>query len=148
LDGVYFFADGQINIQGNTTIQNPPGKAATLILLPPKFVNSSDPGASLNITGTPSIQLTAQSTVASTQVPSALSSVQSLMTDLLIYDPETTKNQTPVKVSGDSNSYFNGLVYVPNSPVTYGGNSSVSSPGCFMVIAYAVKFSGNTNLDD
>ena len=43
---------------------------------------------------------------------------------------------------------FNGTVYVPNAPVTYGGNSSVSTPGCFQVIAYAVTFSGNTKLDN
>jgi hypothetical protein len=100
--------------------------------------------ATLTINGNPTIQLTAQKTP---QVPPALSSVQSLMTDLLIYDPEPYSKKG-VNITGNSSSYFNGLVYVPNSPVTYGGNSNVTSPSCFMVIAYAVTFSGNTNLDD
>jgi hypothetical protein len=132
LNGTYFF-NAPITIGGNTTITG----TANLIL----FGN-----ATLTINGNPSIQLTA---VTNPQVPPALSSVQSLMTDLLIYDPETTKNQT-VKVTGDSNSYFNGIVYVPNSPVTYTGNSSATapSPGCFAVIAYAVAFSGNASLDN
>jgi hypothetical protein len=132
LNGTYFF-NGSVTISGNTTISG----TANLILFG---------GATLSISGNPSIQLTAST---NPQVPSALSSVQSLMNDLLIYDPETTKNLQPVAVTGDSNSYFNGIVYVPNSPVTYTGNSSVTapSPGCFEVIAYAVAFSGNTNLD-
>jgi len=49
LNGVYFFADGAISIQGNTTITG----TATLIFLPAKFVKASDPGASLNVTGNP-----------------------------------------------------------------------------------------------
>jgi hypothetical protein len=81
------------------------------------------------------------------QVPPALSSVKSLMTDLLIYDPEPYSKQG-VNVTGDSSSYFKGIVYVPNTPVTYGGNSSVGTPGCIEVIAYAVTFSGNTKFDD
>jgi hypothetical protein len=34
--------------------------------------------------------------------------------------------------------------------VTYSGNSAVGAPanGCFQVIAYAVKFSGDTKLDN
>ena len=71
------------------------------------------------------------------------------MKDLLIYDGEAYSKQG-VNISGDSSSYFNGTVYVPNSPVTYGGNSSASapSPGCYQVIAYAVNFQGNTTLDN
>jgi hypothetical protein len=71
-----------------------------------------------------------------------------LMTDLLIYDPETTKNNKPVNFTGDSNSYLNGIVYVPNSAVQYTGNSNVTSPGCFVVVASAVAFSGSTKLDN
>jgi hypothetical protein len=71
------------------------------------------------------------------------------MIDLLIYDPEAWSKKG-VNISGNSTSYFNGTVYVPNAPVTYGGNSSASAPvpGCYQVIAYAVTFSGNTNLDE
>ena len=69
------------------------------------------------------------------------------MKDLLIYDPEPYSKKG-VDISGNSSSYLNGTVYVPNTPVTYGGNSSVGTPGCFQVIAYAVEFSGNTKLDN
>ena len=73
------------------------------------------------------------------------------MTGLLIYDPEAPQNGNfTVKITGDSNSYFSGIVYVPNSPVTYTGNSGATapSPGCYQVIAYAITFSGSTNLDN
>jgi hypothetical protein len=134
LNGTYFF-NGPVTISGNTTISG----TANLILFG---------GATLSISGNPSIQLTAST---NPQVPPTLSSVQSLMTGLLIYDPEAPKNGSfTVNITGDSNSYFNGIVYVPNSPVTYTGNSGATapSPGCYQVIAYAITFSGNTNLDN
>jgi hypothetical protein len=146
LNGVYFF-DGQINIGGNDTIQNTTNGTATLIFLPATFLN---PGGSLRVTGNPTIQLTAPnlSQLSSMQVPAALatSTIQKLMIDLLIYDPEAGN----VKLVGDSSSYFNGTVYAPNADVTYGGNSSASAPvsGCYQVIAKGVTFSGNTNLDE
>jgi Flp pilus assembly protein TadG len=134
LNGTYFF-NAPVTINGNTTISG----TANLILFG---------GATLSISGNPSIQLTAST---NPQVPPALSSVQSLMIGLLIYDPEAPANGNfTVKIGGDSNSYFNGIVYVPKSPVTYTGNSSATapSPGCYQVIAYAITFSGNTNLDN
>jgi hypothetical protein len=131
LNGTYFF-NGAVNI-GSVT------GTATLILF--------GPNATLGkTTGNPTIQLTAETNPA---VPSALSSVSGLLKDLLIYDPEPFSKKG-VDVTGDSSSYLNGTVYVPNTPVTYGGNSGVTTPnpGCFQVIAYAVQFSGNTHLDD
>ena len=70
------------------------------------------------------------------------------MTDFLIYDPEITSMNKPVDIGGTSNTVFNGTVYAPKADVTYGGNSSASSPGCFQLIAASVKFSGNTKLDN
>jgi Putative Flp pilus-assembly TadE/G-like len=134
LNGTYFF-DRNVKITGGTITAGPNG--ATLVLFG---------GATLQISGSPTIQLTAQT---NPQVPPALSSVSSLMKGLLIYDPEPY-SKNGVNVTGNSNSFFNGTVYVPNTPVTYGGNSSGSTPnpGCFQVIAYSVTFSGNTKLDE
>jgi Flp pilus assembly protein TadG len=133
LNGTYFF-NGNVTIGGNATITG----TATLVLFG---------GATLTISGGPTIQLTAPKDHPQLPAPLSSSSVSSLMTDLLIYDPEPY-SKNGVNVTGNSNSFFNGTVYVPNSPVTYGGNSSVGTPGCFQVIAYAVTFSGNTKLDD
>jgi hypothetical protein len=133
LNGTYYFT-GDVKVSGSPTITG----TATLIFFG---------GATLTITGNPTIQLTAMS---SPTGPSTLSSVASLMAGLLIYDGEPKQNNKTVNISGTSASYFNGTVYVPNAPVTYGGNSTSAAPnpGCYQVIAYGVNFQGNTNLDN
>jgi hypothetical protein len=73
------------------------------------------------------------------------------MSGLLIFDNEPLSNKG-VSITGNPANYFNGTVYVPNTPLTYGGNSSASAPAgkdaCYQVIAYAVNFQGNTKLDN
>lgn len=131
LNGVYFFS-------GSLTIQSAEiTGTATWILLP---------GATLTINGNPTIQLTALDTVSTTQVPAALTSVVGLMSKLLIYDPETTASNQSVTISGNSTSYFNGIVYAPNASVVYQG--STASYTCVQVIAKGVTLSGNSNLDN
>jgi hypothetical protein len=144
LSGTYYFT-GSVKLNGTPkTISG----TATLI-----FFSTG----TLNITGNQAMQLTAMK---SPSGPDALSSVMHLMNGLLIYDGEvcqkdadgTCKSNSTVNISGNSESYFNGTVYVPNAPVTYGGNSSASAPtgenACYQVIAYAVNFQGNTKLDN
>ncbi|WP_158226488.1 pilus assembly protein TadG-related protein [Bradyrhizobium sp. UFLA03-84] len=133
LSGTYYFS-GNVKINMNPTITG----TATLIFFA---------GASLTITGSPTIQLTAMKSPSGPSVLSA--SVKAQMKDLLIYDGEAYSKQG-VNISGTSTSYFNGTVYVPNAPVTYGGNSTSGAPasGCYQVIAYAVTFQGNTTLDN
>lgn len=132
LNGVYFF-NGSLTISGSAVITG----TATLILLP---------GSSLTINGNPTIQLTALSSVTTAQVPAALTSVVSLMSNLLIYDPQTTSGNQSVKISGNSTSSFTGITYLPNADVVYQG-STVSST-CVEVIAKGVTLSGNSNFDN
>ncbi|WP_338824224.1 pilus assembly protein TadG-related protein [Bradyrhizobium septentrionale] len=142
LNGVYFLT-GDIKINGGPIIS---GTGVTLILLPPKFLSNGDKGASLTITGNPTIQLTAPDTVTTAQVPPALASVVGLMSKLLIYDPEPY-SKNGINISGNTSSYFKGVMYVPNTPVTYTG-SATSSGTCTEVIAYAVTLSGNSSFDN
>lgn len=138
LNGVYFFSG--LTIQSATITGT-----ATFILTPPKFLNSGDTGATLKVTGNPTITLNALSTVSTTQVPIKLQSVVNLMKELLLYDPETTASNKSVTVSGNSGSYFNGIVYAPNATVTYTG--SAVSGGCNMLIAKGVQLSGSSTFD-
>ena len=62
--------------------------------------------------------------------------------------PSPNQEKTASTLPATPTAIFNGTVYVPNAPVTYAGNSSASTPGCFQLIAYAVTFSGNTKLDN
>jgi hypothetical protein len=128
LNGVYFFS-GNLTIQGGTITGT-----ASLILLP---------GSTLTINGNPTIQLTPLDTVTAAQVPPTLASAVNLMSKLLIYDPESSSN---LKISGNSSSYFNGIVYAPNADVTYQG--STQSYTCVEVIAKGVTLSGNSNFDN
>jgi hypothetical protein len=142
LNGVYFFS-GSITLNGNANITG----TATLIFLA---------GSSLTINGNAKIQLSAPSSVSSTDVPSALSSVTSLMSSLLIYDPEGASWSTNgcknngVSISGNSQSYFSGITYVPYCDVTYTGNNTSATPGssCTEVIAKGVTFSGSSYFDN
>jgi hypothetical protein len=164
LSGTYYFA-GSITINGNTVIKSGVDiktgtDGATLI-----FFGSATPAITMG--GNVTVQLTAvKHTTPDPPAPippagpSVLSPVMSLMSGLLIYDGEvcqknsdgTCKSNSNVNISGNSTSYFNGTVYVPNAPVTYGGNSSASAPtgesACYQVIAYSVNFQGDTKLDN
>jgi len=139
LAGVYFVT-GNIIINGSVTITG----TTTLILLPPKFLSNGDKGATLTISGNPTIQLVGTKTITAAQVPAKLSSVLNLMSNLLIYDPERTNKG--VSITGGSTSYFSGITYVPNSPVTYQGSTVKSS--CTEVIAYAITLTGNSSFDN
>jgi Flp pilus assembly protein TadG len=142
LNGVYFLS-GNITISGSANISG----TATLIFLP---------GSTLKINGNPTIDIAAPSSVSSTQVPSALSSVTSLMSGLLIYDPEGASWSTAgcgnsgVKLSGSSTSYFSGITYVPYCDVTFTGNNTASEPssGCTELIAKGVTFTGSSYFDN
>ncbi|MBR0975327.1 pilus assembly protein TadG-related protein [Bradyrhizobium japonicum] len=136
LNGVYFF-NGPVTIGGGTTLKTLPGSSTTLILLP---------GATLTINGGPVIQISASSTVVSTQVPAALASVVNLMSQLLIYDPEKTNKNQSVSLTGNSANYFNGIAYFPNADVVYQG--STQSYTCVEVIAKGITLSGNSNFDN
>lgn len=143
LNGVYFFT-GSVTISGSVTVSG----TAILILLGPKFLNNGDKGATLAFNGNPTIQITAPSSVSSTQVPTKLAtpSILPLLSGLLIYDPETTgKNQT-VNISGNTTSFFTGITYLPNADVVYQG-STVSST-CVEVIAKGITLSGASNFDN
>jgi len=133
LSGTYFFSGAVSFPGGSRSVTTGPG-GATLILFG-SGASLSGPGGSASVT------LTAQTNPV---VPSALSSVRNLMTDLLIYDPSSLS----VDLRGNPTSYYNGTIYAPNAAVTYGGNTSVNSPGCFQLIAASVKLFGNAKLDD
>lgn len=141
-NGVYFFAKGDLTFQGTNTYSG----TATLIFLPKNIVTSDNKGGTLKITGNPTIQMTAPSSVTASQVPASLGTTANLnlLGGLLIYDPEFSSN---LKLTGSTTTYFNGITYAPNADVTYQGNAT-QSKSCNEVIAKGVTLSGSSNFDN
>jgi hypothetical protein len=139
LSGVYFFS-GNVKLNGNTVLCGSPSAptakcsntatttGVTIILLP---------GASLTISGNPAIYLKAQTTVPTSELPTSLQPAANLLSDLLIYDPESGN----VKITGDSTSFFNGAMYFPNATVNFQGNATPTT--CTELIAASVQLQGN-----
>lgn len=127
LNGVYYLS-GNFKINGSTSITG----TATLVLLP---------GSTFSISGNAKFDVSAETTISSTSVPAALSSaypsVASLLSGVLVFDPESGS----VKISGNSLNVFNGVMYFPNADVTFTGSTNV--PSCTELIAYGVSFTGS-----
>lgn len=137
LNGVYFFA-GFLKFSGSPKITG----TATLIMLP---------GATIDFAGTPQFGSVAQpfaapTTIQTWQVPTALQGSRSLMSGLLIYVSETTATDKYVKIQGNNDSRFNGVVYAPNANIEYTG--SANTGGCNMVIAKGIRMSGSSDFSN
>lgn len=115
-----------LNIPGNATIT---GDGVTFY-----FTNSS----TLNMTGTPTMHLTAPGPTEPYPGPYA---------GILFYqDPNDTNTNGP-SLGGNTGSYYDGMLYFPSDQLTfYGNNTSVDIA---MAITYSVHLSGNptVNLD-
>jgi hypothetical protein len=87
-------------------------------------------GATVGMTGTPSVQLTAPGT--SGAYPGVL----------FYQDPSDTNGPS---FGGDSSSFYDGILYFPSSQVTfYGNNNSIAVA---VVVADALAFSGNPTVN-
>lgn len=74
---------------------------------------------------------------------------------IIVYqDPRTPAKNNTLKVTGNSNSYFEGTIYAPTVGVTFTGNSTVDSKGdtiyadtrCMQVVSLTATFTGNTKV--
>jgi Flp pilus assembly protein TadG len=133
--GVYFFS-GALKLSGNGSLTTNPGVSATIILLP---------GATLSMTGTSSFNISAPMTAPSASaLPSQLGSVANFLTDMAIFDLETSP-----KIGGTSTMSGSGVFYLPNAnPLNYQGNPTSASSTCTEVIAASIQFSGTPNFDN
>jgi hypothetical protein len=129
LSGGVYFISGPLQLKGSTSITG----TATFILLP---------GASFDMRGTGTINLTANSSVTTAQLPAALQPYISLFGNMAIYDLDSSA----VTFGGNSNITFNGNMYLPNTAVTFQGNPTVGA--CGELIAASVAFNGNATFDN
>jgi Flp pilus assembly protein TadG len=131
-NGVYFFSG--LSLNGQNSLSTATNVQATIILLP---------GSSLRMVGGTSIDITAQSTVLTSQLPPGLQSVASLLSDVAFYD---TESGTP-KINGNPNITFGGVFYVPNMDLSFKGHPSITPTNtvnnCSELIAASIEFVGS-----
>lgn len=61
---------------------------------------------------------------------------------VVLASPSTTS----ATINGGSSSAFQGVIYFPNSNITFTGNSENGSSGCTQVVGYTITFKGSANL--
>lgn len=116
--GTYYFQSASIRINGNASIS---GSGVTLFL---------DANSSLDITGTPSINLTAPSSGA--------------LTGIVLFQSRSATGAS-LSISGNSTVSLDGVLYAPATSVTFTGNGTTTNPARYgSVIASQVHFTGNS----
>jgi Flp pilus assembly protein TadG len=124
--GIYIIdgnsTSGNLTIPGNATI------TGTGVMF--YFTN----GSTINMTGTPTITLTAPTAGNCTACASQYDGI------LMYQDPADT-NTTGPSLGGNSGSQYNGVLYFPSDQVTFYGNNNSISVG--LVISDSMQLSGN-----
>jgi hypothetical protein len=134
LTGGVYFISGSLTLRGTTAISG----TALFILLP---------GASFNMKGTGTINITGNASVTASQLPSVLQPYASLFAKMAIYD----QSNSPVSIGGNSNITFMGNMYLPNAAVTFQGDPTITvsgSTGCGQLVAASIAFNGNATFNN
>lgn len=132
--GVYFFSG--LDLKSQTAFATAQGISATIILLP---------GTSLNMAGGSSINITAPTSAPSASaLPSQLASVANLLSNMALFDPETSP-----KINGNATIAGSGVFYLPNAdPLNWQGSSTGQVNTCTEVIAASIKLAGTPNFNN
>jgi hypothetical protein len=120
--GTYILAGGGLVVTGNSTLK---GTGVT-------FYNTSATGypyAPINLTGNEMANLSAPTS-------------GTFEGFLFFQDPSIAVGSVGITITGNSGSTFDGIVYSPNTAVTYVGNSSGS--GYTILVAYTLAMTGNS----
>jgi hypothetical protein len=139
VSGVYFFSGG-LSLGGNGSLATAAGVSATIIVLP-----VSGNKTSLKMAGGASFNVTAPSTAPSASaIPSQLASVANLLSNMALFDPETSPQTT-----GTSTMSGSGVFYLPNAnPLNFQGTSTGNVSTCTEVIAASINLAGTPNFDN
>jgi Flp pilus assembly protein TadG len=120
--GTYILAGGGLSVTGNSTLS---GTGIT-------FYNSKATGyaySPINLTGNERANLSAPTS-------------GTLEGFLFFQDPSIAVGAAGITVVGNSSSSFDGIVYSPNTAITYVGNSSGS--GYTILVGYTISVTGNS----
>jgi hypothetical protein len=154
--GTYWITDGDLSLNSNATLECtacvPGGAGVTIILT---TGTGMAPTPATKIVGNVTQQSNA--VVDSLNAPGSGTSAGTYAGLLLIQDsnslPTGTTYTTPCpgnvscsKFQGTPGQTLTGLVYFPNSPLTFQGNPTTGSTACLLVVANTVTLAGNSRL--
>jgi hypothetical protein len=143
VSGVYFFSGG-LTLGGNGSLTTAAGVSATIIVLP-VFDNKGNQQTALKMAGGSTFNITAPTTAPSASaLPGQLASVASLLSNMALFDPETSP-----QVTGGATMAGSGVFYLPNAnPLNWQGSSTGQVSTCTEIIAASIQFSGTPNLNN
>jgi hypothetical protein len=134
LNGGVYFISGSLTLKSTSVISG----TALFILLP---------GASFDVRGSATINVTANTSLTSSQLPTALQPDADLLAYMALY----YLSSTAVQIGGNSGINFAGSMYAPNAAVTFQGDPVINvggGTGCGELIAASIAFNGNATFDD
>jgi hypothetical protein len=143
VSGVYFFSGG-LSLGGNGSLTTAAGVSATIIVLP-VFDNKGNQQTALKMAGGSTFNITAPTTAPSASaLPGQLASVASLLSNMALFDPETSP-----QITGGATMAGSGVFYLPNAnPLNWQGSSTGQVSTCTEIIAASIQFSGTPNLNN
>jgi len=132
--GVYVIRGGKgLNITGNYSVTSSAGVMFVL-----------ENGADFQISGTPTVNLTAMTSSELDDYVSA--SDAEALAGMLIFEARNSSGSTKNKITGNSNTTLNGTIYLPVSGIDFSGTVNVTSQ-CLMIAANTITISGNVNME-
>ena len=132
--GVYIIdGTGGLNIGANATVT---GNGVMFYFTCPPGSSPCSNGATVNMTGTPDVNMTAPS---STTCPTCATQYDGI---LFYQDPNDTNGPS---LGGDTSNTYDGVLYFPKAQVTFYGNSSIGDIA--LVVADSLALSGHPTVN-
>ncbi|HAU22892.1 MAG TPA: hypothetical protein DCS24_09950 [Erythrobacter sp.] len=130
--GIYVIDGGVLKVNANTRLS---GQGVMFVL---------KNGASINIAGSAQIALSAMNKQQLLAAGVPASDVDDLLGMLIFEDPDSQGSEES-QLTGSSDSVFDGIIYLPNSPLKISGTPSGNSQ-CMVIATKTLQFAGTTDV--
>jgi hypothetical protein len=130
--GIYVIDGGVFKVNANTSLS---GQGVMFVL---------KNGASINIAGSAQIALSAMTEAQLLAAGVAPSDVDGLL-GMLIFEDPNSPGSNDSKLTGSSDAVFDGIIYLPNSPLTISGTPSGNAQ-CMVIATKTLQFAGTSDV--
>jgi len=128
LPGVYYIDGDSFSVQGTVT-----GTNVTIILTSSSAASNPSSIATLDMNGSGTIQLTAQTS--------------GTYKGVLFYQDRRALNSGTNTINGNASSQFQGAFYFPSQELSFSGTSGMTT-NCMQLVALGLTFTGNTTVNN